>query len=263
MDGKSGALTAGSGDEVAAQGGASPEWQTRGLSVDGAAGSLGARSRGQELSADTLQRVLPLVLERVEPEGAALFIDVCREWRRELEARGFCSKTVQLCSALARGGGDIQRLEQIALRRLDASSGDIERAFYSEAHAFLLRSWGWKGGLHAWLQASSQEPDSSFCSRGGASTSQSLGLPLVQWAGKPQGRYSGLHTLCDHCCGKTSEALSPDGKSVVGGSTDNLVKLWNAETGAEVPIPILCVEGGAVIDVFVCEFPGGLIWQGL
>jgi WD40 repeat protein len=31
-----------------------------------------------------------------------------------------------------------------------------------------------------------------------------------------------------------SIAISPDGKRVVSGSDDKLVKMWNAETGAEV-----------------------------
>ena len=231
------------GDVVAAQGGASRALQTRGLSLDGAAGSVGARSRGQGQSEDTLQRVLPLVLEHVEPEGAALFFDVCMIWRREMQARGFCSKTVQLCSALA-GGRDFQSLGQIALRRLDASSSHIERAFYTEARAFLQRSWGGEGDLRRWLQAASQEPDSSVLSRGAASTAQSLGLPLVQWAGKPQGRYPGLHTLRGHSNVVHSVAISPDGKCVVSGSEDNLVKLWHAETGAQVRMSYLtqCID---------------------
>ena len=56
----------------AAQGGPSRKRQTRGLSVQGA-GSVG-------LSEDTLQRVLPLLLERLEPEGAARLFQVCSLW---------------------------------------------------------------------------------------------------------------------------------------------------------------------------------------
>jgi hypothetical protein len=55
-------------------------------------------------SDDTLQRVLPLVLDRVGPEGGAKCLLVCKSWRREMEARGVCTKTLQLCSALAEGG---------------------------------------------------------------------------------------------------------------------------------------------------------------
>ena len=37
------------------------------------------------------------------------------------------------------------------------------------------------------------------------------------------------HSSCVH-----SVAFSADGKRIVSGSGDNLVKIWNAETGAEV-----------------------------
>jgi hypothetical protein len=84
-----------------------------------------------------------------------------------------------------------------------------------------------------WLQAASQEPDASFWSRGGASTAMILGFPLMQWVAKPQERYPGLCTLTDSA-GVNSVAFSPNGKRVVSGSADNLVKIWNAETGAEV-----------------------------
>ena len=46
---------------------------------------------------------------------------VCKSWRRELEARGLCRKTVQLCSALA-GGGDAERLGKNARRHARAAS---------------------------------------------------------------------------------------------------------------------------------------------
>ena len=35
----------------------------------------------------------------------------------------------------------------------------------------------------------------------------------------------------------SSVAISPDGKHVVSGSWDKLVKIWNAKTGAEVHNP--------------------------
>ena len=48
---------------------------------------------------------------------------VCKVWRIQLEARGFCNKTMQLCSALAKGVdverlGQSQRLRKNPLRRL-------------------------------------------------------------------------------------------------------------------------------------------------
>ena len=161
---------------------------------------------------------------------------VCKSWRRELEARGFCRKTVQLFSALAEGG-DAVSIRQKVMRRLNASTDDaIER---EDGGAFLEKSGGWEseeweGSLQQWLQAASQEPDASFLSRGAASTAQSLGLTLVQWVGKPQGRYPGSYALPGHSNRVRTVALSRDGKRAATGSKDKLVKIWNAETGAEV-----------------------------
>ena len=156
---------------------------------------------------------------------------VCKSWRRELETRGFCRKTVQLCSVLA-GGGDAESLLLKTLLRLDASSGDdIERA---EGGAFLEKSLSVEGSLPEWLQAASQEPDASFLSRGAASTAQCLGLALVPWVGKPQGRYPGAYALAGHSYKVQSVSLSPDGKRAASASDDRLVKIWNTETGAEV-----------------------------
>ena len=186
-------------------------------------------------SKDTLQRVLPLVLERVGPAGGLQCFLVCKSWRRELEARGFCSKTVHLCSTLA-GGRDAERLGKNVQQRLDASSGDAERAMCLDANAFLQRARGWKGSLPEWLQAASQEPDASFLSRGAASTAQALGLPLVRWVGKPQGGGPGSHTLMGHADAVYSVAISADGKRVVTGSMNKLVKIWDVSTGDEVSL---------------------------
>ena len=41
-------------------------------------------------------------------------------------------------------------------------------------------------------------------------------------------------TLTGHSHGVSSVAFSEDGKRVVSGSRDKLVKIWNSETGAEV-----------------------------
>jgi len=183
---------------------------------------------------DTVQRVLPLLLPLVGPEGTVQCFHVCKSWRGELKAGGFCSMTAHLCSTLA-GGGDAERLGQNARRRLIASSGDdAERVLCLDGGAFLDKSEGLEGNMQEWLQAASQEPDASFLSRGAASTAQSLGLTLVQWVCKPQGRYPGLYTLPGHSDRVNAVALSRDGKRAVSASHDRLVKIWNAETGAEV-----------------------------
>ena len=100
--------------------------------------------------------------------------------------------------------------------------------------AFLEKSLGWKGSFQEWLQAASQEPDASFLSRGAASTAQGLGLELVQWDGKPQGSYPGVHTLTGHATRVATVSVSRDGKRATSGSEDTLVKMWDTETGAEV-----------------------------
>jgi WD40 repeat protein len=41
-------------------------------------------------------------------------------------------------------------------------------------------------------------------------------------------------TLTGHSGKVTSISFSPDGKHIVSGSHDKLVKIWSAETGAEV-----------------------------
>jgi hypothetical protein len=218
--------------------------------VGSGAGSVDAGSSGQDESwwMDTVQRVLEFLLPFVGPEGAVRCFHVCKSWRGELEAGGFCNTTAQLCSTLARGG-DAERLQQNAQRRLHASSGvDAERALCLDGGAFLAKSLGLKGSLQEWLQAASQEPDASFLSRGAASTAQSLGLELVQWVGKPQGRYPESYTLPGHhwrrvgectCTCTTMVALSRDGKRAASGydlRRQDLVKTWNTETKAEVRI---------------------------
>jgi WD40 repeat protein len=45
------------------------------------------------------------------------------------------------------------------------------------------------------------------------------------------------YTLKGHSSFVSSVAISPDGKHVVSGSWDKLVKIWNAKTGAEVHNP--------------------------
>jgi hypothetical protein len=165
-----------------------------------------------------------------------LCAQVCKAWRRELEARGFCTKNVQLCTLA--DGGNIAHLEQIALQRFYASTGEAERALCLNANSFLQRSWWWAAAkersLHEWLQAASQEPDASFLSRGAASTAEILGLQLVPWVGKPQGRHLGFRTLKGHSALVNSVAIATDDTRIVTGSDDRLAKIWDVATGAEV-----------------------------
>ena len=43
-------------------------------------------------------------------------------------------------------------------------------------------------------------------------------------------------TPAGHSGGVTSVTFSPDGKCIVSGSKDNLVKVWDSATGAEVSL---------------------------
>ena len=191
-------------------------------------------------SDDTLQRVLPLVLEisgSTCSNGGAHCFMACKSWRRVLEARGICNKTVHLCSALAEGG-DAQRLFEIAEEEESGAEGR-ERAMFLDVSSFLNTSLGsmtLPASLLEWLQVASQEPDVSFLSRGSASTAQALGLKLVARVDKPQERDPLWHSLTGHGGSVRSVAFSLDGKRVATGSCDRLVKIWNPETGAEVSI---------------------------
>ena len=240
MGGKRRAQTSGNAQGKAAA--------NRGAENGGGGASRKRESRGLSAQcSDTLQRVLLLLVENVFVEPAVVFrcFQAFKPLRRELEARGFCHRIFRLCSTLATEDEQFsskgrllidERLGQNVQQRLHASSGQAEHAFCLDAYAFLQKSLGWRGDLADWLQAASQEPDASFFSGGAASTAQVLGLPLVQWVGKPQGRYPVLSSLAGHSGSVLSVDFSPDGKHVVSGSSDNLVKIWNAANGAEVRI---------------------------
>ncbi|KAJ1484418.1 WD40-repeat-containing domain protein [Baffinella frigidus] len=236
---------------------AQPEGNAQGRAAargDDPGGQGGASRRRQTLgmSEDTLQRVLPLVLGCVDPEVAAQLYQTCTTWRKEMEARGFCNRTVQLCSALAECK-DTDDVLQKAVRWLNASNDDGEKAFCVDARAFLERSRGGTGSLREWLQAASQEPDASFVSRGAASTALSLGLKLVHWIGKPQESNAGWETLPRHSNSVSAVAISPDRTRAVSGSNSKLAKIWNTETGAEV----YTLTGHSTWVIAVSFFPGG------
>ena len=53
-----------------------------------------------------------------------------------------------------------------------------------------------------------------------------------------------MHTLIGHSYGLWAVDFSPNGSRVASGSDDHLVKIWNAETGAEVSsfVGLRCVR---------------------
>ena len=213
-------------------------------------------------SDDTLQRALSIVLVRMEPEVAGNCYQTCTAWRKEMEACGFCYKTYQLCASLglvtkkvdesfgtdedrAEPYSDIrkalrssfERFRQHAQRRLAASTSPAERTLWLDADAFLQRSWECRGTVSQWLQAASQEPAASVFSRGAVSTASVLGLPLVQWVGKPQGRHPGFSVQGGHGSTVRAMAFSPDGTQIVTGGEDALLMIWDAATSEGVCPP--------------------------
>ena len=142
---------------------------------------------------------------------------------------------MQLCWTLAQGGKFVH-LQQNALQRVNASSSLAGHDMWLDVNAFLQRSWGFEGSLHQWLQVASQEPETSCLSRGAVSTAHVLGLPLVHWVGKPASRYPSVCRLIGHTGVVKSVDFSSDGKHIVSGSHDRLVKIWDAATGMEVGI---------------------------
>ncbi|KAJ1470148.1 hypothetical protein T484DRAFT_1848830 [Baffinella frigidus] len=261
------------GDLEEEGGGASRKRPRPGLSVQDARISVEAHSPGVEESRSVLEPVsisfamkcnastlggrttaLEAALRKVATDFGGL------AFRLERTRVGPSDDTLQ--RGVEAGDGNARVLPQSALRRLDAfSPGGLstdastlpaEHAVRLHASNAFLQRWrngfqlrsagcvvdgglaGCNGSLHEWLQAASQEPDASFLSRGAASTADMLGLPLLRWAAKPQGRYRGVRTLSLHSECVRSVAFSPDGNWIVSGSGDRLIKIWTAATGAEV-----------------------------
>ena len=61
-----------------------------------------------------------------------------------------------------------------------------------------------------------------------------------------------MRTLRGHTGPVVAVAFSQDGKRVVSGSHDRLVKIWNAETGATVTSFV--EEGGVVVGLLCGRF---------
>jgi len=88
---------------------------------------------------------------------------------------------------------------------------------------------------------------------------------FVSFGGRFQQHWSGqgceervcwqVCALSGHTSGVLSAVFSPDSKQVVSGAADCLLKIWDAETGAEVRNFFNCRDSGGII----CLFQGGAL----
>jgi WD40 repeat protein/nucleoside-triphosphatase THEP1 len=85
------------------------------------------------------------------------------------------------------------------------------------------------------FQQAANEPDSTAPART-AHARMEAGLearPWFQHVNKPQSRSACLMTLAGHTSAVEACAFAPDGSRIVSGSGDHTLKLWDAQTGAE------------------------------
>jgi WD40 repeat protein len=104
----------------------------------------------------------------------------------------------------------------------------------------------------------------SECVEGGEVMRMSFcGRLLQDWSGQGCEERVGWQvcTLRGHTSGVTSVAISQDGKWVVSGARDHLVKICNAETGAEVSsCMVRCGWGYLFVGGLLANgFEGGLM----
>ncbi|MEK6289226.1 MAG: DUF4062 domain-containing protein [Acidobacteriota bacterium] len=101
------------------------------------------------------------------------------------------------------------------------------------------------------FQQAANEPDSTAPARA-AHARMEVGLetrPWFQYVNKPQSRSACLMTLEGHTSFVVGCAFSPDGSRVVSASWDNTLKVWDAQTGAE-----LATLAGHTFWVDACAF---------
>ena len=99
------------------------------------------------------------------------------------------------------------------------------------------------------FQQAANEPDSTAPARA-ARARRDAGhetRPWLQHVNKPQARSACLMTLVGHTGGVHTCAVSPDGRRIVSASGDHTLKLWDAQTGAE-----LATLAGHLKSVWAC-----------
>jgi WD40 repeat protein len=121
---------------------------------------------------------------------------------------------------------------------------DFARFVHAQSHVLVRNS-------ALTFQQAANEPDSTAPARA-ADARMEAGLearPWFQYVNKPQSRSACLMTLAGHTDEATACAFSPDGRRIVSGSGDKTLKLWDAQTGAE-----LATLAGHIDQVSACAF---------
>lgn len=107
------------------------------------------------------------------------------------------------------------------------------------------------GKVRVVAQLASQERQESAVWQSFLSSTSLRKERVLSWSNKPSGLDPLLTSLAGHSDSVSSIAISPDGKRVITGSSDHLVKIWEVETGALVSSLFVvsravfeCVQGG-------------------
>jgi len=88
------------------------------------------------------------------------------------------------------------------------------------------------GKVRVVAQLASQERQESAVWQSFLSSTSLRKERVLSWSNKPSGLDPLLTSLAGHSDSVSSIAISPDGKRVITGSSDHLVKIWEVETGA-------------------------------
>ena len=107
----------------------------------------------------------------------------------------------------------------------------IEFKQFVTKQAHILRKYP-----HLTVQQAVNQPDSTLPSQVGKDFIKitDFSRPWIEWLNKPQERDLCILTFAGHSDDVHGCAFSPDGTKVVSASSDDTLKLWEAETGAEI-----------------------------
>jgi WD40 repeat protein len=134
--------------------------------------------------------------------------------------------------------------ETIERNSLRGSLEEWQSFLLAEAH--ILR-----GHPQLLFQQAANQPDSTAFARA-ASARMDAGLetrPWLQHVNKPRARSTCVMTLAGHTGRVSACAFSADGRHIVSASDDRTLRLWDAQTGAD-----LAILAGHTKKVLACAF---------